>query len=222
MNHRLMLDELSNTTSKQLQSNGTIIDYKKNTIIFSDDEKDYIYFVLDGFVALYRNSHFGQDRIIFICGPKELLNESGMGIMSSGICAKTISNVSLLQVPCDVAYSIFSSNCDDFKLLFQAVCAKTRRLYHQVGNDSGTYTLKQHLAVKIWKLAHEYGVNTPLGISLPFEINVTMISMMLGAKRESVSREISKMKSGNLIKIENGTLTVPNMDILKNQFATLH
>ncbi|MBR1623233.1 MAG: winged helix-turn-helix domain-containing protein, partial [Pseudobutyrivibrio sp.] len=99
--------------------------------------------------------------------------------------------------------------------IFNSLARKTRRLYHQIGNTNGTYPLEKRLAVKIWKLARDYGKNSEEGVDIPFETTVTFLANMLGAKRETISRIISQLKKDGIIIHRNGFLTVPDMAKLR-------
>ena len=101
--------------------------------------------------------------------------------------------------------------------IYESLAMKTRRLYHQVGNANGTYPLEKHLAAKLWKLARDYGIKSDKGIQIAFEITVTFLANMLGAKRESVSRIISVLKKDNILMHENGYMTILDMEKIKEK-----
>ena len=108
-----------------------------------------------------------------------------------------------------------ADNTELSREIFDSLARKTRRLYHQVGNANGTYPIEKRLAAKIWKLARDYGNFTPEGVQISFELTVTFLANMLGAKRETVSRIISSWKKDEIVIHENGFLTVIDMKNLK-------
>ena len=73
---RGLLNLLSEKSRKELLDVGKVITLKKGEILFAErEEVKCMYIILDGFVALYRNSRYGEIKIIFICTNGEVLNE---------------------------------------------------------------------------------------------------------------------------------------------------
>lgn len=204
---------LSENNKTLLLDKGEKISIGKNQILYREnDEIKHIYFVVSGFVALFRSNRFGEDKVIFICSSGELLNEMVVEKERASVAAKTLGQVELLKIPRDEFSAIMDNDFDFVKAVFSSIFSKTRRLYHQIGNAIGTYPLDKHLATKIWKLARDYGVETSEGIKIEFEVTVTLLANMLGAKRESVSRAVSKFKSQGYIIHEKGYLTVVDLE----------
>lgn len=201
---------------KKIMSSGVVEKIKKGNIIYGErEEVQSIYFVLDGFVSLYRNSRYGEVKIIFICASGEMLNEVVLEKEKTSVAAKALSEVSLLCISRKEFHELLRDDFDLVKAVFESISRKTRRLFHQAGNANGTYPLEKHLASKIWKLARDYGKDTPRGKEIEFEVTVTLLANMLGAKRESVSRAVSKMKKEGYIIHENGLLTVPSIERIR-------
>lgn len=209
-----VLDDISESCLEKLKENGEILELKKGEQIFDENESDNLYFVLKGYVSIYRASRYGEDRIIFICAKNEILNELVVTCGISCVLAKAVSDVCLLQVRGNLIKQIMAEHKDFSEKLLESLSSKTRRLYHQTGNDSGVYPLKKHVAVKIWKLAKDYGVNNHEGRKVDFDVSVKMLSMMLGAKRESVSREVSDLRRMGIVSFEKGCLVVKDMQKL--------
>jgi len=213
---RDLFSHISEKTKVSLFNAGKIVSLKKGELLFSEKEKiDAMYIVLDGFVSLYRNSRYGEIKIIFICTNGEILNEVVLEDYKTSICIRTLSDTKLLCIPNFELVKILENDSQLTLEIYRSLARKTRRLYHQVGNANSTYPLEKRLAAKIWKLARDYGQETPSGNRICFETTVTFLANMLGAKRETVSRLISQLKQKNIIKHEKGFLTVVSMDKLE-------
>ncbi len=208
---------LINAKSKEaLMNAGNIITLKKGEILFSErEEVKSMYIVLDGFVALYRNSRYGEIKVIFICTNGEVLNEVVLQDEKTSICTKMLTETKLLCIHRTALYKLIAENPEIAKEIFESLARKTRRLYHQVGNSNGTYPIEKRLAAKLWKLARDYGKPTDKGKQICFETTVTFLANMLGAKRETISRIISSWKKDGVVLHENGFLTVIDMHDLK-------
>lgn len=218
--HRSIWDTLPEPTKEALFAGGTQEVCAKGAEIFGElDDVDCLFFLLDGYVSLYRSSFHGETRVIFICAAGEILNEVVLENAKTSIAAKALSEVTLLRVPLKELFRLVREDESLATALFQALAQKTRRLYHKVGNANGTYALKDRLAATVWKLARDYGVPAENGQRVDFDISVYLLSDMMGAKRESVSRALSELKRSGLITLENGTLTVLDMQRLRSMVS---
>ena len=198
---RGLLNLLSEKSRKELLDVGKVITLRKGEILFAErEEVKCMYIILDGFVALYRNSRYGEIKIIFICTNGEVLNEVVLQDKKTSICTKALADTQLLCVHRSELYKLMADNTELSRKIFDSLARKTRRLYHQVGNANGTYPIEKRLAAKIW---------------ISFELTVTFLANMLGAKRETVSRIISSWKKDEIVIHENGFLTVIDMKSLK-------
>ena len=61
----------------------------------------------------------------------------------------------------------------------------------------------------------EYGINTEAGRQVGFRVTVSFLANLLGAKRETVSRYMSKLKSQGYIQHEDGILIVADPEGLR-------
>lgn len=193
---------------------------KKGDILFEErGDTEMIYFVLDGYVSLFRSSRYGEEKILFVCGPGEMLNEVVLQKERSSAAARALTDVTLMEAPCNDFKELCRTDFDLVIAVFESLSRKTRRLAHQAGNSNGTYPLEKHLASKLWKLARDYGIDTEEGKEINFEVTVTFLANMLGAKRESVSRAVSKMKKDGYISHEGRKLVVLDLEKLYNSFS---
>lgn len=196
---------------------GEPITVKKNTLIFEASETS-AFFLLDGYVSLSRDSKYGDEKIIFICGPQEMLNELVLETDSSSVTARALSECTLLKVDHSKLRELAIQDITLYEAIFRSLTGKTRKLYRQAGNNTGTYPLEKHLMVKIWKLARDCGHDTDKGRTIDFDVSVTMLANLLGAQRESVSRAISVLKKEQLILLDKKQLTVPDMERLHSMY----
>lgn len=194
--------------------------FRKGDILFSEsDNMEDMVFLLEGYAALCRDSFRGDSRGIFICARGEVLNEVCAEGGRPAVTAIALSDGELLRLPMDKLRVLLSGDAAFAGTMFLSLSRKTRRLYHKVGNDNGTYPLKNRMAATLWKLTRDYGTDTSGGRVLDFELTVNFLATYMGAKRESVSRALSAMKKQKLITHESGVLTVLSMDSLKQAIS---
>lgn len=216
---RSIFSQLSETTRRALLSRGHIQQVQKGEILLHETGScDTLLILFSGYAALYRDSFQGDSRTIFILSDGEILNEVCLDGGKPAVSAAALSECSVLYLPMEDAEALLK-NADFARAVFQSLARKSRRLYHKVGNDNGTYPLKNRLAATLWKLTRDYGTDTEKGRRLGFDLSVNFLATYMGAKRESVSRALSEMKKNGLILHEGGSLTVLDMQRLKDAIS---
>ncbi|MCF0145635.1 MAG: Crp/Fnr family transcriptional regulator [Eubacterium sp.] len=212
---RAFFDKIPEESRRRILNAGYLKSFRKNEIIYGErDEVNSIYIVMNGFVSLYRNSRYGEIKVIFICAKGEMLNEVVVEKEKASVGAKILSDAEILVIPRESFTRLMNQDFELVKGVFHSISSKTRRLFHQVGNNNGTYPLGKHLASKLWKLARDYGIDTDRGKQVSFDVSVTLLANMLGAKRETVSREMSRLKKEGLVIHKNGVLIVTDLSKL--------
>lgn len=215
--NRTAFFQLPEATREELYAHSVVQMVPKGEVLF--DEREAVadlLILLEGYVSLFRSSFRGDSRVIFICSAGEMLNEVCLENEKTSVAAKALSDLKFLRISKEAVQELMGSDAAFMQAVFTSLAQKTRRLYHKVGNDNGTYALKNRLAANLWKLARDYGEVHDGGCTVAFEITVNFLSEMMGAKRETVSRALSEMKRAGLISHENGTLTVLDPEGLKN------
>lgn len=202
---------------KQAISSGVLKQYKKNELIFREREDvQRIYFVVDGFVVLFRLNCHCDRRILFICGNGELLNEIVLQDPAASNSAQAfVDDVIVLSFSRNQFLAMMQSDFAFAKAVFDSGAMKIRRLYHQIANTSNMFLLERQLASKLWKVARDFGTRTPDGIWISFEMPVTFLADMVGSKRESVSRAIRTLKEKGVLAVKKNRYLIPDMDKLQ-------
>lgn len=215
--HRSLVEMIPELTWGTLKEAGISIKKKKNQLIL-DEQEEALWIIVKGHAVILRSSRYAEERMIFICGAGEILNETAVENGSSAIKARTLDDCELLKIEREKMLELMDRNPELTQAVFYSAARKMRRLYHQTGNNSGTYTLEEHLKVKLWKLAKDYGSDTPQGRKVDFDVSVIFLASMLGAKRETVSRIVSKFREQGILSLERGQLIVKDMEQLRTMF----
>lgn len=207
--NRSLFSQLPEALAASLLKAGTKKSVPKGTVLFEEQDCcPELLILLEGYAALYRSSFQGENRVIFLCSKGEVLNEVCLEREKTSICAKALSDVILLSVPIAKLEELIQQQPKLGYALYCSLAQKTRRLYHKVGNTNGTYPIKDRLSALLRKLARDYGIPGENGVTIGFELTVNLLSNMLGAKRETVSRALSDLKRCGSITHENGVLTI--------------
>lgn len=84
----------------------------------------------------------------------------------------------------------------------------------------GSIYLERKLAAKLWKLSRDFGVETPEGIEIDFNIPITLLADMLGAPRETTSRLCNTLAEHGLMKIRRKRITITNPAAMAHFYRT--
>lgn len=212
----LALRQAGPKIKKQAASCGILKRYKKNELIFRErEDAERIYFVICGYVALFRLNCHCDKRILFICGPGELLNEIILEEPKASNSAQAFVEVTLLSFSRNQFLEMMQEDLAFSKAVFDSAAKKIRRLYHQLANTSNMFLLERQVAAKLWKIARDFGVCTQEGVFIPFELPTVFLADMVGSKRESVSRAVRTLKEKEVLSIKKGHFLILDMDQLQ-------
>lgn len=93
---------------------------------------------------------------------------------------------------------------------------KIRKLYRQMKNTTNTFTLEKQIAAKLWKLSRDYGIVRDGGVEIDFDLSISFLAEMVGAKRETVSRQVKALTNRGLIEVHKKRFFIKDRELLKN------
>lgn len=211
-----IFQQAGKSVQSQAISCGTLKRYRKNELIFRErEEVNRLYFVVCGYVALFRTNCHCDRKIIFICGNGELLNEIVLEEPVASESALAFVDVAVLFFSRYQFLEMMKSSFALSKAVLDASAKKIRRLYHQIANTSNMFLLERQLASKLWKLARDFGVQTEQGTWIAFDMPITFLADMLGSKRETVSRAVRALKDKEVLQVKKNRFLIPDMDRLQ-------
>ena len=223
-----IFSKLSEKTITRLASILIKKELKKGEILFFEREKvNNIYIVGKGSVFLYRDSLKDYRRIVFILGDGKVINEVIFDGKSASINCEAFEKSIIYSFPIEELKNIMREDFDLSYAFLTSTGHKVRKLYRQLKNAT-PIGLDKKLAAKLWKLSDGFGVdcyaknlscknkssNCIGWAQINKNISITFLAEMLGSTRESISREMKKLESFDLIKWENKRLLVKREDLL--------
>ena len=161
-----------------------------------DTYEDTVYFVSRGVVALYTITKTNSRKIVFFLGPGRLLNHNVLG---------TRPNTLFALVQADPALTRALLACYETDLW---------RMSHQLKNTAGYLPVERKLAIKLRKLAQEFGRPTPQGTAISFSLTITQMADFVGVPRETASRACKRLGELGLVRYENRRFVIPNQERL--------
>lgn len=195
--------------------------YKKGELIFRErEEVNKLYFVVDGFTALFRNNYNLDQKVIFVFGKNEILNEVIIQEEIASSSCMALSDVEVLVIQKEKFVEIMKNNFELSKAIIDSISLKLRRCYRQLGNTPNAMKLDKQVASKLWKLGRDFGrVQAEGVVKIGFELSITFLADMVGAKRETVSRVIKKLTQDKLITVKKNCFYILNMEELQKYAA---
>lgn len=190
-----------------------------NTLLFREgDILDSIYMVESGQYAMFKLSSTGDQRVIFTLGPGEILNYPERRPYPISIACRVIRGGVVYKLE---QKTLFEAIEKDPVLALNTIDLynlRMRRLYRQLKNSSGSVRLDKRIAAKLWKLSKDYPTPHPEGVAINLKITTTFLAELIGASRESVSRNLKPLLESGLVLQERGTFIIPDRSQLEFYF----
>lgn len=175
------------------------------------EETDEIYFIYQGVAAVYTLTKTGSRKILFFQGPGRLLSHSVMGTKPNMLFYEIMEDAILLSMD-RVSFShMLGRDPRLTEALLRHYENQLWRMGHQLKNTAGYLPMERKLAIKLWKLAQEFGVPVPGGTRIRFPLTVTQAADFLGAPRETVSRGLKRLSDWDLIQHHGRWFVIPSM-----------
>lgn len=191
-------------TLRLLQEHSTIRDVKKNTCLFTEQEQvGSFYILIDGAAFLYKDTLQLERRIVFICYTYEVLHVQFIQGQPVFVSCRMLTDGQVLLIPLAIFRQAMARDPELQQRVMNIMTQRLGRLYRQLKNSGHTFHLIGQVAAKLWKFAHDYGLATPEGTMIPFELPISLLAECVGSRRESVSRAIKKLIEKQYIIIKN-------------------
>lgn len=197
-----ILQKMNAITIEKAITCATLRTFQKGEFIFMDKEEvNQVYFVVKGYVSVFKVNKKLDKKVIFLYGAGEMLNEVILQDPVASVSCETLSEVMILSFKRKAFLAFMEQDFELTKAVMDSMALKVRRLYHQLGNTSNMMNLEKQVAAKLWKLAKDFGVSDKNEIQIDFDLSITFLADMLGSKRESISRVVKSLTEKGIIKV---------------------
>lgn len=190
--------------------------YAPGQLIFSEgDPCGGMYVVESGHVRIFKSSANGREQVLNIDGPGSSVAE--LPVFDGGNYPASVAAV-------DEAALLFISK-QDFQTLclthpqvalkvLRVVGARLRRLVGIIEELSFT-TVRHRLARFLLRSAHREGKRVEAGIEITLPASNQELASQIGTVRELVSRNLSRLQSAGLIRIDGRSLVITDLKALE-------
>lgn len=198
-------------------SNYRLRKYTKGQIlIFNGDQPEYIYHLLKGQVKLYDVTYRGDEMVLNIFKPPAFFPMSlAINKGENKYIYEAETDVEIRQAPADDVIKMIKSNPDVMFDLLSRVYRGTDGLLGRMGHLMAS-SAKSRLMYELVIDALRFGKQSDDG-SCVLMINERELGARAGLSRETVSREMSKLKKDDLIEIRNKDILIKNLQTLQDK-----
>lgn len=200
----------------ELLSKSGIIKCEEEKLLYLEgQEKIPVYIVVQGNAILSKFSETGEEKILYIFGQGEFINELALDGLNTSNSTRALKNSTLLVIKSEDLLQLILTFPKLNILVIKSLTKKVRRTQRQALN-LGRLKTGQRIASKLWKLSKDYGTTNELGSLIDLNINRTDIAAMVGTSRETVSRFLTVLEKAKVITYEDNKIIVrDNMKLLK-------
>lgn len=216
-----VLQKASPASRAALAGSAALRRLAKGEHLFWDKEQvACLYFAVEGNFSLYKLNSLGEKKVIFVYGPGEMLNEVMQHDLPASISCEALTDAQALYFPIKAFMQIMNEDFCLAHAVMDSMGIKIRRLYRQLKNTTGSVRGDKRIAAKLWKLSQDHGVPCKEGVRIDLNLTITYLAEMLGAKRETVSRQMKLLTDGGLVLQTPTGFIIPSRDRLQQYFKT--
>jgi CRP-like cAMP-binding protein len=192
---------------------------KGEIMIRADEDPSGIFYITEGIVKKYAISHKGEELIVNLFKPSAFFPMSwAMNKTPNTFFYEAMTDVTSWKAPGDEAVNFVKSNPDILYDLMQRVYRGTdgmlmRMVYLMSGS---AYT---RLITELLILAKRFGVTDKKTGNLVFRITEKDLGAEAGMTRETVSREIKKLREQGFLEFDHGTVKIADLKKLESQLS---
>lgn len=157
------------------------------------DHAKNFYYIINGWVKLYRLSRDGEETVIHVIAPGETFAEAAVfsPLQRYPVSAQAVENTTVLEIPRELFVEKIKENSDFALSILGAISARQRYLIQQI-EQLTVKEAPQRLGIFLLQLQP---VNTQgdLNITLPYD--KSLIARRLNIQPETFSRALKKLES---------------------------
>lgn len=200
---------------KKLDKSKIVNHYKAHQTLFYEGNLPYgLYCVSTGKVKIYKTNADGDQLIVRIAGPGDLLGyRSLIANEPYKASAETIEDSSI----CFVDKSIFQATMTNHKPTNDLVMKMLAQELGKAEDDRMNFvhkTIRERLAEILLLFRIKYGLESAQGIVLDISLTREEIANLIGSTQESVIRQLSEFKSDGFIQVQGRKITLTNVEAL--------
>ena len=191
---------------------------KGQVLILNGDKSEYIYNLVEGRVKQYDVNYRGDEIILNVFKPPAFFPMSlAINNQASPFIFEAETDIKIRQADAKDAVKFLKDNPDVMFDLLSRVYRGTdgllTRMVHLMAGSA-----KARLMFEILLSCKRFGDSKSDG-SCTITLNESELAARAGLSRETVSREMSKLNSAKLLKLDNGKITVYSLKVFEEKLS---
>lgn len=192
--------------------------YSDGELIFGEgDPCTGLYMVQSGNVRIFKSSPGGREQVLSIDGPGSSIAE--LPVFDGGnypASAQAVSDCTLQFFSRPDFQSLCLQHPQVALKVLRVIGGRLRRLVGIIEELSFT-TIRHRLIALLVRLGKSGGVRNGDSVTLTLPANNTELAAQIGTVRELVSRNLSRLQSEGLIRMDNRELQIPSLKRLQQE-----
>lgn len=191
---------------------------KGQILVFADETPHHIFYITKGRVRMYAVSYRGDEVIVNIFKPPAFFPMSGVINHSQNkYFYKAETETELHIIPADAALTFLKENpdvtLDLLSRVYRGVDGLLGRLVHLMSGSAKSRVLYELLIE-----AKRFGAQQNNG-AVVLDINEVDLASRAGMSRETVSREMKKIKAEGIATVNTRGITITDISVLESKVA---
>jgi len=190
--------------------------YKKGRIIFMEGEPgEAFFYIKSGLVKISKLSRDGREHILHVLNEGHVFAEVTLFSNTEyPATAEVLEDAEIGIIKNEDLEKVIKENPD---LSLQLIKYLNKRLVeaHMKIRNLALYDTYERTAQALVKLAEDYGKKSSKGVNLGINISRQELANIVGTTRETVIRALTAFKKEHLIGIEKNTITIIDLESLK-------
>jgi CRP-like cAMP-binding protein len=191
---------------------------KGQILILNGDDTNYVYHLVKGRVKEYDVTYRGDEIILNVFKPPAFFPMSlAINKTPNPYIYEAETNIDIRQAPAEEAVTFIKDNPDVMFDLLSRLYRGTDGLLARMAHLM-TSSAKARLMFEILLACRRYGEGKDDG-SCTITLNEGDLAARAGLSRETVSREMGKLHSEELLELTGGTITIHNISIFEERLG---
>lgn len=213
-----MINPIASSKTKEFFGKYHERHYLKGDVIISPDEvNDHVYYLVSGKIKKYSLNYKGEEIVLTVFRPGSFMpidHAIGQEFKNRYYFAAD-TDITVRVAPSKEVTNMLSNNPDVALTLLHRV----NRALHEFQDRSlslMTGNALNRVAYEIYIEAKRFGQKANKN-ELNIELSERGIASRTGLSRETVNREIRKLKDANCVSVNHGSITVKDLEILEKK-----
>ncbi len=222
LKHVPLFAGLNERELKEIRAVAALIQVAKGQILFSDcEESNGLYVLLSGKVKLYKVSPEGKEQIIHVISPPDTFAEASIFLKGSHpFYAETLSDCQLLFFPKRDFLRSMKKNSRLSANMTVALSQYVKR-YASLIDDLSLKEVPSRIAKYLLDLSLRQTKGARSTDEVELALGRAQLASMLGTVRETLSKNLARMKAKGIIDVKRNRILVLNRETLE-KLATGH